>query len=255
MLGNGHGILSFVLLLVVLSLLGCDDPVSLRSEWRTQPIIIDGNGTDWPETYQFFEKESKVLISVMNDRDNIYVRLLLRSKATQMMFLRAGFVTWIDDSGGSKKNFGVQFPLPKQNDMQRELADHKPRNSMQDVLEDSRHTLSVLKGPQGNRLVHTISMNEAAELGIYTCLGLESGYLVYELQVPYNASASDKTVGIGFETGELERPAAKKRPGGGDEMARGRGGQSRGGKGQRPSNNSPPEPFEMWATVQLADLP
>lgn len=247
--------LLIVLLLAVLPIYGCDEAVTLESQWRTVPITIDGDGAEWPDTRQYFEKKSNVLISVMNDDDNIYVRLLMRSKETQRMFLQAGFITWIDDTGGSEKKFGVQFPLAKENPMQGNMPDYKQRNSMQEVLEDSLQSLSVLDTE--NSPARSISMAEAAEKGIYACLGMTPGYMVYELQVPIKAAAENKLIGIGFETGKVEKPSEREPPRGGGEMRSGMGGPPppRGGGGGRPSGGGPAEPFAMWATVQLVENP
>ncbi|MBU1233326.1 MAG: hypothetical protein KKD01_02455 [Proteobacteria bacterium] len=248
--------LLIVLLLAVLPLSGCDDTVNLKSQWRTRPITIDGSGADWSETGQYLDEKSRVLISVMNDEDNIYVRLLLRSKESQMMFLRAGAITWIDDAGGTRKKFGVQFPLAKQNHFMRgTMRDYKPRNSMQDLLEDSKQTLSILKSQEDCGQVPTIFMSEAAEMGVYVSLGMEADYMIYELQVPCRASAGNKIVGIGFETGKTERPFSKERPAGGGEMTKGNGGPSRGGDGGIDSERGRSESIEMWAMVQLAHMP
>lgn len=101
----------FIILLATIPLTGCNE-VEMQSQWRTKPIAMDGSRAGWPEDVQYFDKDSKMHVSIMNDENNLYIRLLTRSETTKRMFLRAGFTIWIDDTGDTEKNFGVQFRLP-----------------------------------------------------------------------------------------------------------------------------------------------
>ena len=211
----------------------------------------------------YLDEESKVLMTILNDEKNIYIRLLTRNLATQRIFLQAGLTTWIDYRGGDDKKFGVRFPLARKSYSQASRSqDHKPRNGMQEVLADSQHSLAILYSPPEGRAVRSISKTEAAERGILATIDIRQGYMVYELQVPYSVTGDNKTVGIGFETGTMKRPSGKGQGqsgsgrGGGGKGSGGGGMKGKGGQsGGKHSGGSRPEAFEMWAHVSLASMP
>jgi hypothetical protein len=243
-------LITLIILLAVISLAGCNE-VELQSQW-TEPITLDGSNADWPENPQYFDEDSRVRVSLMNDDDNLYIRLLSRNQTTKMMFLRAGFTVWLDDAGNTRKKFGVQFPLARQNQMQGNITDHKPRNDMGEMLEDSLYSLAILSGPGETR--QTMPTTKAAEMGIYARLEIQQGYLVYELKVPFTASEDNKTISVGFETGKIDRPAGKGSSGGGrgGRGGGGKGGKKMGGKGGAHGGGST-QPIEIWAKVHLAE--
>jgi len=246
-----------IILLLSLSLAGCNE-VEMQSQW-TDTITLDAvTEADWPESPQYFDKDSRVRVSLMNDENYLYIRLLSRSQTTKMLFLRAGFTVWIDDTGDTRKTYGIQFPLAKQKQMQGHMADHKSRSGMEEILEDSQYSLAILNGSGETR--QTIPRSKAAEMGIYAQLNMEQGYLIYELKVPLTVSDNNKIIGVGFETGKMERPKSKGSSGGGrggkgGGGGGGRGGKKMGGKGGGAEGSSPPS-FDIWAKVYLAeDMP
>ncbi len=238
----------FIFFIAAFALTGCDK-VELQSQWRTHPIIIDGSNTDWTEDSPYFDKNSRILISILNDEDDLYIRLLTRSETTRRIFLRTGFTVWIDDTGDTEKKFGIQFPLPRQRLTGKALTDHKPRTGMQESLIDSRYNLAILNDESGNR--QTIPLTRAAEMGIQVRLGMKQGYLIYELKIPVTWPQENRTLGIGFETGTIEKPSGNGRGG------RGGGGGGRGKKGGKSGQygDRRPEPVEIWAKVHLAARP
>ena len=177
-----------------------------------------------------------------------------------MLVLRAGFTVWIDDTGGTDKIFGVQFPLAKAKQNGRSNPDYKPRTGMKDILEDSLYNLAILSGAEGNR--QTMPTIKAEGLGIYPRLELDKGYLVYELKVPLTVAKDIKTIGVGFETGKLESPSGKGSSGGsGRGQGGGGGGKGKGGGGKKMGGKNgshggdKPKAIEMWAKVHLAEKP
>lgn len=238
-----------IFLLAAISLTGCNE-VELQSQ-RTEPITLDDRDADWPENPQYFDEDSKTQVSVMNDDDNLYIRLISRNQTTMMMFLRAGFTVWIDNAGGTGKNFGLLFPLTREGQMRGSVPDHTPRNGMEEMVADSRYNLAILNGPEETR--QTMPTSKAAEIGIYVRLGMQQGYLVYELKVPLTGIENNKIVGVGFETEKIERPSGKGSSGGGrGGMGGGGGGKKMGGKGGAQVGGSP-KPIEIWVKVHMAE--
>jgi len=248
---------SLAFLFLVISIGGCDE-IELQSQWREAPITIDGIGTDWTQNTPYRNEKPRVLVSVMNDKENLFIRLMTRDRQTQMMFIRAGFITWIDEGGGTEKKFGVQFPIASQVQGFGGMPDQKARNSLQEILEDGQHSIAILHRPQGDRPANTISLTDAAIMGVFAKIDMDAGYLTYELQVPYSVSKEQPIIGIGFETGELKKPQGRKRSGGGRSGLSSGGGGRRGGGGGGRSSGKPAgteivQPFKMWARIHLAD--
>ncbi len=240
---------------------GCNE-VEMQSQWRSKPIGMDGSLAGWPEDVQYFDKNSRMLVSIMNDENTLYIRLVTRSETTKRMFFRAGFTLWIDDSGGSDKKFGIQFPLSRQSRMPGTMPDHKPRTGMEEKLADSQYNLAVLNGPNQKR--QTMSVQRARDQDIYTGLYLRQNHLIYELKVPLPDSAESRILGIGFETGSLKRSSGQGGSGGGKGGGKGggggggRGGGGRSGGGSGDSKGGQhgggrPQAVEIWARVHLAD--
>jgi hypothetical protein len=61
------------------------------AKWQAQPIIIDGDGSDWGYLPRFFNTESNIKYEFRNDNQNLYFILKAGDRATQMQLLKAGF--------------------------------------------------------------------------------------------------------------------------------------------------------------------
>jgi hypothetical protein len=245
---------TLVILLISLFLSGCDE-VEMQSQW-TAPFTLKGlDYYGWPENPQYFDDNSKVRISLMNDDTSLYIRLLSRSHKSKILFIHGGFTVWLNSSGDTEKQFGIQFPLPRQKMMQGSTADHKSRNSMEDMLEDSQYSLAILNGSDETR--QTMPTSKAVEMGIYTRIKSEEGYLVYELKVPLLLVAlkENKIIGVGLEGGKITRSSSGGSSGGGGRKGGGKGGGGRGGGSRGGHGESKLKPIEIWAKVHLASVP
>jgi uncharacterized membrane protein YgcG len=245
-----------IFILAAILLTGCNT-VELQSQW-TEPIPMGNSDTDEPHNASYFDEDSRLRVSIMNNDDTLYIQLVTRSQATKMLFLRAGFTVWIDTSGEAIKNFGILFPVARQNKTWGNVPDHSPRNSMEVMVQDSQYNLAILNGLTNSR--QTIPTTKAADRGIYTRLRLKHDYLIYELQIPLSHSEDSDSISIGFESGAMEMVAGKGASGG-NRSGKGRGGGGKGGKGKMKGGNgsshggSRPEPIEIWAQVHLAAKP
>ena len=85
--------------------------------------------------------------------------------------------------------------------------------------------------------------------------------MIYELKVPLTVSEGNNIIGVGFETGKIERPSGKGSSGGGrggggggkgGGGGGGKGGKNMGGKGGAHGGGSQ-QPVEIWAKVHLAE--
>ena len=61
------------------------------AKWQTQPMVIDGDGSDWGVLPRFFNTESNIKYEFRNDDKNMYFILKAGDRAIQMQLLKAGF--------------------------------------------------------------------------------------------------------------------------------------------------------------------
>ena len=61
------------------------------AKWQTQPIVIDGDASDWGMLPRFFNSDSNLKYEFRNDAQNMYFILKAADRATQMQLFRAGF--------------------------------------------------------------------------------------------------------------------------------------------------------------------
>lgn len=251
-------IISICAILAICPLLGGCNTVALQSKWA-QPVTPDDKKTTMEQSANYFDEDSKVRVSILNNDDTLYIQLITREQKTKMLFLRAGFTVWIDRSGEARKDFGLLFPLPKTHITPRSPEDHRSREGMNEKIEDSRYNLAILNGLTESR--QTMVTEKAAELGIYVRLRVQYDYLIYELQLPLERSQNSDSISIGFESGRIKMAGG--RGGSNDSGGGGKGGGKGGGRGKSGmqsgqgggSRRGSPNPIDIWAQVRLATNP
>jgi hypothetical protein len=270
-------------LIILLSLpalwtIGCRSfsTFSIDSRMPGRDIVIDGRSDDWAgQTYTIGEGE--VSLGFMNDGESLYVCLLSGDKAVRSQIMRGGLTVWLDPNGGEKKTFGIRFPVP--------AADRKPPEgrTQEPPAEGGKENpnAAMIPGADTAELEIIASENGAPRRlalddagGIEVAIEPSSGFLVYELKIPLARSeghpfsvgaAPGGVVGIGFETGKIDRKKDPRgegdgRPGEGEMppmrggieggMNRGRGGL---GPGMAPRMEPDlPKDLKLWAFVRLA---
>jgi hypothetical protein len=80
--------------LIVLSLVTCFTATNAQvstAKWQAQPMVIDGQGSDWGVLPRFFNTESNIKYEFRNDDKNLYFILKAGDRAIQMQLLKAGF--------------------------------------------------------------------------------------------------------------------------------------------------------------------
>ncbi len=244
-----HVIILFLGLTAAVLLTGCNE-VKMQSKWRSKPIALDGSIAGWPESIQYFDEDSKTLFSIVNDADDLYIRIVTRSETSKRLILRKGFTVWIDDPGSTDKKLGIRFPLARQNHMPGSIPDHKPRTGIEEKLADSRYNLAILRGSEGKR--QTMPVQQARALGIYTSLNMHQSILVYELKIPIPSASVDKIIGMGFESGKPDRSSGRGGSRGGKGGGRGGGGHGGGRDKGGQHGGSRAQAVEILARVHLA---
>ncbi len=271
---TGNMGLGFILLLALtlFSLYGCNEEVKLVSQWRTEPISIDGDISEWPDSGSYLIQDSTLLISVLNDASHIYIRLLTKDHDMQSSILRDGLSIWIDEAGNNEKKGGICFPVAEEhnNNDDGHMRPGEPKDNiseqspLQRVNTEKDYSLAILKGDVGGHHRQVVSTSEAAQMGIRAHLGVKLNFLIYELQLPFSSSSQEHTISIGFESGGPQNNPYMGHPPTGQMARGGPGGPPPDGPpmggGGIPPNGGPPakdrqESLQLWATVTLMDKP
>ena len=87
------------------------------SKWQAQPIMIDGNGSDWGTLPRFFNADSNVKYEFRNDERNLYIILKAADRTTQMQLLVAGFNVRLKVKSSPPIKVGINFPALKKGEM------------------------------------------------------------------------------------------------------------------------------------------
>ena len=257
---------------------GCKEP-EIDSRWRDREISIDGNDSEWGNYIQYYDEDTRVILCMFNDDQNMYIKVSSPNRMMQSQFISMGFTVWFDPNSGNDKKFGVHFPLGKQGGgLQITRGGEKPtqnddQEKIQKMLEEIQKDIELIGPGKNKRLIMTVT--EADDLGINVKMGKPKGNLIYELKIPLALSENhpyavgivpDKKIGVGFETGKINKNEMKKRmsdrqgqmsgkPGGMGERGGRPGGMGGRGGNRMPGGGMIPEPLELWAKVTLALAP
>lgn len=266
-------ILLVILVCLVLAMCGCSSAIQLSSAWRDREIVIDGSDSDWQGATAYV-KGSNLALGIRNDNDYLYACIIMMDRQMQMQMMALGFTVWFDPEGGKDKAFGIHFPLGMQG-QQPTLAREGRGNPLGDpeeaqkLMEQSQRELEIM-GPAEKDRERVLLMQAQ---GIKAKLGNNrQGFLVYELKVPLRRSADhpyaigigdNGTIGVGFETTEINLEKMREQmggmggpPGGGGGMppgGEGMGGPPGGGRpGMGPPGGEQPQALKLWIRSQLA---
>lgn len=228
----------------------------LTSTALSGTITVDGKQDDWSGDLTPIGTEP-FAVQIVNDQNNLYLRLTASDPAVRSQIVRRGLVVWFDESGGTKKRLGIHYPVIEGgmggyghgggyggghraggdtgggssasgggNAPAALQGDYEPPNRI-DIL-----------GP-GKDDARSLTQDHAS--GVEAALRVTDGEVLYELKVPLATSADHpyainasvgKTIGIGFETPKMEQSSGGETPrGGGGGGGYGHGGGGMGGHG------------------------
>lgn len=275
-----------VMLLAVSATLVASDKPRFESSPRLEAVTIDGKFDDWPGNLEPFA-DKPLSIQFQNDGEYLYMRLAASDNGTRMQILRQGLTVWFDPGGGTKKHFGIRYPVvdkaqyPDSGQGGRGGGGYGGhRGGSQPGQEGTPE--SAPAEPSRTERVDILGpgKDDAREMtrdhlpGIDVALRTEQGILQYELKVPL-AKTEDhpmaieaqpgKPVGFGFDAPKTQQQSMNSGRGGGmggyggggmggrgggmGGHGGGMGGHGGGGGGQRGSEA--PKPLSGWGVVSL----
>lgn len=267
--------------------LGASERPKFTSQLRDGAITIDGRYDDWYGHLDPFET-APVAVQFLNDGEYLYLRMTASSTPERMQIVRQGFVVWFDPAGGTKKHFGVRYPVVEHGSGG-EGGDPRGGGSggyggRRGGTHDGEHE-SLPEPAPGDRIdVLGPGKDDARMLtrdhaqGVDVAIHVEQGTLQYELKVPLAKSTdhpyaieavAGKPIGFGLETGKAEQHASGMGRGGGfggggGGMGGGMGGRGGGGMGGRGGGGSrggggggrddaqASKPLKGWGIVTIA---
>jgi len=274
----------FGMLLAVGATLVASDKPRFESSPRLEAVTIDGKFDDWPGNLEPFA-DKPLSLQFQNDGEYLYMRLAASDNATRIQILRQGLTVWFDPGGGTKKHFGIRYPVidkaqyPDSGQGGRGgggYGGHRGGSQPghegtpeSEPAEPSRTERVDILGP---------GKDDAREMtrdhlpGIDVALRTEQGILQYELKVPLARTEdhpmaieaqAGKPVGFGFDAPKSQQQSGNYGRGGGmGGYGGGMGGRGggmgghgggmggHGGGGQRGSEA--PKPLGGWGTISLA---
>jgi len=196
---------------------GCGKKI--ESKWTKQALVIDGKAQDGEFPYEYWFKDERVALSVMNDKEYIYFLVSAGSRALARMLSDQGVVLWFDPGGEQKKVYGLK-------------------------LVEGKETITVMQGKE------TSKVSAKGEQGPAFAVLSEEGSYSYEIRVPRSAvpSVAGKKIGLGLEFTTMEVKLKKKshsrmHDSGGGGMG-GMGGMGGYGAGRQPMGRQGPDPEE-----------
>jgi hypothetical protein len=270
--------ITFVLCLWLVALSASEKP-HFQSQLRDGAITVDGRFDDWYGNLQPFEA-APVAVQFLNDGEFLYMRLTASSTPERREIVRQGFTVWFDPAGGTKKVFGVRYPVVERGSGpegdgfggrrggdRAGAAETEPEPSPGDRID--------VLGP-GKDDARMLTRDHAQ--GVDAAIRSEQGALQYELKVPLVRGSEHpyaidttpgKTIGFGLEAGKLQQESfgSGGRGGGfgGGGFGGGMGGRGGGGMGGRGGPRGgghegregfePPKPIKGWGTVAIAPAP
>ena len=214
-------------------------PSVVTSQWRDRDVTIDGADGEW-ERWSEFGPESRFSVALINDDSSLFMALRTGDPAASLQMLRLGLIVWFDAGGGTRKRFGVKYPVGTQS---YGVAEEQGRGGpgrggrgfsrpdrgggpgdtdslwSQAEADGRLNRLELVGAKESDR--RTLVVGRTAPLDVR--IGWREGTVVYELRIPLRASQDapyaigatpPKAVGIGLENAERERSPSGFRLGG-----------------------------------------
>ena len=264
----------------------------IYSKWCNPVVTIGGidGGAEW-ENARHAMDDGNITVGLLNDEKTLFLRLSTRNQAIQRQILAAGLTVWFDGEGDKKKIYGIHFPASGQGSGRSPMlkGDRDQRDDPDEMSGKLREVAQgelKITGPEQNEhsyiaekcisvsadhRYYYFSAEDSTQYGLQYSLGYAKGDLVYELGIPLTRNNSTpygiavhkaSIIGIGLETGKIER--SQETTGGGRSGKRGshrgadQGGASGGqkdGHGGLVGTQEPMKPIDQWLKVHLAVKP
>lgn len=277
-----HLALALSALAVHVALVGCSRALELRSQWRVQPVIVDGADDDWGLA-RYVLDEAGLTIGVANDANYLYLCAVTGQRDLQVQVATRGLDLWLDPKGGKRTFLGLHLTGVDRGEMGGERRHRHGGGEGARPPVDPEHLARLFARMEAQREVRVLAgerdVGRATVPGrddpLQARLHYDQGRLVYEARVPlvhdghpaYRVdAASEAQVGLALKVPSLAAMLGAGPSRGGDGFPDDDGPGSGHAAGERhpggmgtlggPSGGLPiAAALEQWVRVRLAAAP
>ncbi len=165
---------------------GCSSTHQIISRWKSDDLIIDGDYSDWQNKLEYI-KDENASVGFQNDKDYMYLCLIVDEPMKAIQMLRAGFIVWFIPDDESKI-IGLKFPLGITNigfDRQerRNFDKNDERRNIKNILErllEKEKDFEIVDKSKYPLWMYPLENDK----GIKIKISEKANKLVYELQIP-----------------------------------------------------------------------
>lgn len=220
------------------------------------------------DTYNYYDKDSKISYQLFNDDENLYLNLKTFDRMSIVKILKSGLTIHFDETGKKKETVAIEYPLHNKNFDFKQLHPQNGNNEssnfdVNQLIQSVPNSAFFINNK--NRQSFNLELNSTDVSVKLEAIKteLEDG-LTYKLKIPLREitekpMTSIENFSIGIITGEIKSPQAQSsgRPSGGGRPAGVGGGRPSGGGVGRPSSGGRPsnipndvskitKPIEIW---------
>lgn len=196
-----------------------------RKSSAGQGITIDGKTDDWLGGLSIIE-DGSVSVGFRNDRENLYVCLMVEEEFPLAQIAGQGLTIWFDPKGAVTKAVGIKYPVGMPHGERPEESGGEPGQPPSEGFpEEALSSLEIIRSQKEAPQKIEIAEVKGIEIKAVPSRGL----FIYELKIPFVKTGSEliavgaqpgQTIGIGFETPKPKRsqmpgPPSGRMPGGG----------------------------------------
>jgi hypothetical protein len=273
--------ISLIVLLPVLIFAGCGSE-DIKSVWRTEEIVVDGDHADWGTALKFVEEENTAAGSI-NDGESLYICFVTSNQATIAQVLRGGLTIWFSAETEHASKIGLQYPLRGRGIRAPGTRPPSDGSGAMEPAEIEARVRGFIAMQREFRILNEenemLESHMTGSKGAFqVSVGFEAGQLVYEMKAPLTHSI-EAPVALGAVPGGLVRVHLESElpdrsemmaqaggrpsggrggglpPGGGAGSGRGGYGGGRGGGGRAGSRSPSGEEIDIEMDVKLARDP
>jgi len=184
----------------------------LKNHFISNPIRVDGELADWPDSLNYYHAASKLHYNAGNDNTNLYIALKTSDPAVIRKILSFGFTFGVSPDNRKKGGTSVTFPVVDRIALRSSEEERRRRKEPADVNSLNQQILSKVYGLniEGFKILPDGSIALNNDFGISAAGALsDSGVFTYELAIPLKLleiePQDDKTITYSFKVNGLQR--------------------------------------------------
>ena len=192
----------------------------LGSIWADEPVVIDGDDSEWTLPRRVLEGDQRV-VGFMNDDTFLYISYRTASQARIQQIVTQGLTIWIDPKGGTEKRIGFRYPIGSK-PLGISPWDFDPRPGTTGYQAFLEQLLQLQPGIEilGSRKEDVALVPLENQVGLQLRIQWTKDLFVYELRIPYGrrsnlphpvGTAPGRKIGIGIVGGPLQADEPRRR--------------------------------------------